>query len=201
MAIEQETNDAQTSLEKQELPSELIIQDEQHNPTISEEEPPSSPIPSNDTRPATLSQDILTALTLHNSLRRSRNIAPLNYDKSLQDSARQWAEHLAKNVGKLEHATDIDQGENIYWASGGGFEKEPCANATRSWLNEGRWYTGQRVGDPAQGVIGHFTQCMWSGTRRVGMAAVEGGNGDGKRGVYVVARYEPGGNFVGERPY
>ncbi|VBB80549.1 Putative pathogenesis-related protein [Podospora comata] len=196
MATKQEIQDTEELLKKQSLPPPHVV--DSNTPIIPSEEDapePSSLAPSNATNPS----DILKALTLHNSLRRSRNIPPLIYDKFLEDSARQWAENLAKNIGKLQHAADTSQRENIYWVSGGGIEKEPCVNATRSWLNEGRWYRGQKVGGRAEGATGHYTQCMWPRTRRVGIAAVEGVSGDGKRGVYVVARYEPGGNSVGER--
>ncbi|KAK4176056.1 CAP domain-containing protein [Triangularia setosa] len=123
----------------------------------------------------TVTPDVLTAFRLHNATRRSKNVPPLFYDKYLEASAHQWAKYLAKNVG-----------ENLYWASGGGFAKE-------LWLGEGMWYSGQRVGGPVEGVIGHNTQCRWSRTARVGMAVV----GDGRE----VGGYEPQRNFVGQKSY
>ncbi|KAK0702598.1 CAP domain-containing protein [Apiosordaria backusii] len=194
MAIDQEIKGAPLPTEQAELPSPPVIEREEPAPIPSEEETPepifvssATPPPSDNTssffitaaaipptKTITVTPDVLAAFNLHNSARRSNN-----------------------NVGRLQHASNTGQGENLYWASGGGFAKEPCANGTKSWLEEGSWYTGQKVGEPAKGVIGHYTQCMWSRTTKVGIASV----GDGKGGVYVVARYSPPGNFVGQRPY
>ncbi|KAK4195938.1 CAP domain-containing protein [Triangularia verruculosa] len=210
MAIEQEAVHSPLPAEEAELPTPPIIDGDEPTAASSETETPSetiliaasTPPPtafsiSAAPKPITVTPDVLAAFKLHNTARRSKNVPPLAYDISLEASARQWAQHLAKTVGKLQHATNTGQGENLYWASGGNFAKEPCTNATKSWLDEGRWYSGQKVGEPTRGVVGHYTQCMWSRTKRVGMAAV----GDGKGGVYAVARYEGPGNFVGERPY
>jgi hypothetical protein len=38
---------------------------------------------------------------------------------------------------------------------------------------------------------------MWHSTTKVGMAAAT----DSKGGVYVVGRYSPEGNIVGQKPY
>ena len=105
--------------------------------------------------------DVLKALNLHNNARRGKGVGPLAYDKNLEAGARQWAEHLANNVRSLQHSTGAqrpNQGENLYWASGGNFAKEPCASGTQSWLDEAKFYTGQKTGDPAKGVIGHYSE-------------------------------------------
>lgn len=141
----------------------------------------------------TVSGDVLAALNLHNKYRAAKKVPNLSYDKNLEKDAQNWANHLARNVKKLQHASGTGQGENLYWASGGG----SALKGTQAWLDEGKWYTGQKVGEPAKGVIGHYTQCMWSRTTRVGIASAK----DDKGGLYVVARYSPPGNYVGQKPY
>jgi hypothetical protein len=45
-------------------------------------------------------------------------------------------------------------------------------------------------------MVGHYTQMVWRETREVGI-----GMAQSKHGLYVVARYSPAGNIVGEKPY
>ena len=40
-------------------------------------------------------------------------------------------------------------------------------------------------------------QVMWKSTTKVGIASAT----DGKGAYYIVARYAPAGNFVGQKPY
>ncbi len=45
-------------------------------------------------------------------------------------------------------------------------------------------------------MVGHYTQMVWDDTKEVGIASVKN-NGV----VYVVARYYPAGNWIGQYPY
>lgn len=42
--------------------------------------------------------------------------------------------------------------------------------------------------------IGHFTQVVWKDTKELGIAKATGKKG----GTYVVANYNPSGNFIGK---
>ena len=42
---------------------------------------------------------------------------------------------------------------------------------------------------------GHFTQVVWKESKKLGIAYASG-----KSGTYVVANYDPAGNFLGQYP-
>ena len=44
-------------------------------------------------------------------------------------------------------------------------------------------------------VPGHFTQVVWKDSKKLGIAYASG-----KSGTYVVANYDPAGNFLGQYP-
>ena len=109
----------------------------------------------------TVTPDVLKAFNLHNAARKAKGIPALAYDKNLETGARQWAQNLANNIHSLQHSTSQqrpNQGENLYWASGGGAVNSPCASGTQAWLDEARFYTGQKTGESAKGVIGHYSE-------------------------------------------
>ncbi|KLU89783.1 hypothetical protein MAPG_08752 [Magnaporthiopsis poae ATCC 64411] len=86
-----------------------------------------------------------------------------------------------------------DQGENLYWQS---HDKTPCANAAASWASEISLYNGQPIGQGDFSAYGHYTQMIWKSSTKVGLGIAN----DGKGGVYVVARYNPAGNYIGQTP-
>lgn len=64
-------------------------------------------------------------------------------------------------------------------------------NPVDNWYaeSEGYPYDGQFYA-----TTGHFTQTIWVSTTEFGIAAV----GDAKKGTFVVAEYNPPGNYIGE---
>lgn len=101
----------------------------------------------------------------------------------------------------MQHSTSAErpnQGENLFWgwASPGPY-KDPYTHAAQSWMNEGANYHGEAIRQGNLSDWGHYTQCMWRSTTKIGMAMAT----DSKGGVYVVGRYEPAGNWAGQKPY
>ncbi|EJT73585.1 hypothetical protein GGTG_07441 [Gaeumannomyces tritici R3-111a-1] len=135
-----------------------------------------------------LTADQQAALDLHNKGRNDLNYPTLSWDSGLQSKAQAWANTLAQR-GKLEHAGV--GGENLYWISAGGSLK----GATQSWMNEKSKYKGEKIPEGNFAGYGHYTQCMWKTTKKVGMASAR----DSKGGLYVVARYDPAGNIRGQK--
>lgn len=70
-------------------------------------------------------------------------------------------------------------------------------HAAQGWMNEAAKYHGEAIGQGNDSAYGHYTQCMWNSTTKVGMAQAT----DSKGGVFVVGRYEPAGNWVGQKPF
>ncbi|KAI1092192.1 glycoside hydrolase family 128 protein [Rostrohypoxylon terebratum] len=148
------------------------------------------------TASAALSSDQQKALDLHNNKRKAKGLKPLAWDNQLAKNAEDYAKHLAQ-IGKLEHSPGSqrpNQGENLAWASS---SNAPLAQAANMWLDEEKNYHGEPIGQGNFGSYGHYTQCMWKSTTKLGMASAK----DAKGGVYTVGRYSPPGNIVGQKPY
>ncbi|KAJ8126221.1 hypothetical protein O1611_g7418 [Lasiodiplodia mahajangana] len=145
---------------------------------------------------AALGPDQQKALNAHNNKRKTKGLKPLAWDNQLAKNAEAYAKHLAQ-IGKLEHSSGDqrpNQGENLAWASA---SSEPMAMSANMWLGEEKNYHGEPIGQGDFGSYGHYTQCMWKSTTKVGMGWAK----DAKGGVYVVGRYSPPGNVVGQKPY
>ena len=69
-------------------------------------------------------------LQAHNEKRALHGAPALVWDNKLAQDAKNWADHLA-SIGRLVHAKNIAEGENLYSGSSG-FVKS-CSDAVKSW--------------------------------------------------------------------
>ncbi|KAI0999109.1 hypothetical protein K3495_g9088 [Podosphaera aphanis] len=136
------------------------------------------------------------SLTIHNQARAQATgpLRPnLSWSTSLADAAQIWSDHLA-SIDQLQHSSGTGQGENLLRSIGG---PEPSfADAANAWVSEKSKYRGERIPDGDFEGYGHYTQIIWPSTREVGMGRTTSAQG----WTYVVARYSPTGNYVGEKP-
>ena len=153
-------------------------------------------------------EDKKKALKIHNDAREDVGSSPLVWSSKLEKQALLYAKILARKDEKkrMKHS-ETNDGENMTYSYSAEiinkvttptFSKTPLADASLGWYEEISDYRyskvkKRRVGPP----IGHYTQMVWKDTRQVGMAYAISKKGS----VYVVARYYPAGNFVGEYPY
>ncbi|CAJ2507690.1 Uu.00g088760.m01.CDS01 [Anthostomella pinea] len=145
---------------------------------------------------ATLGPDQQNALNAHNQKRKGKGLPALAWDSQLASNAESYAKHLAQ-IGKLEHSAGDqrpNQGENLAWASA---SSTPLVMSANMWLAEEKDYHGEPIGQGDFGSYGHYTQCMWKSTTKLGMGWAK----DSKGGVYIVGRYSPPGNWTGQKPY
>jgi hypothetical protein len=136
-------------------------------------------------------------LDLHNRERARIGQAPLAWDARLAEHARAWANRLAAR-GRFEHslpATRPGEGENLWRGTAGAYSLEEMIGhflAERRDFRPGIFPQVARHGDWHQ--IAHYTQMIWPTTRTVGCAMTS------RRGTdYLVCRYAPAGNVVGQR--
>ncbi|KAJ9130839.1 hypothetical protein NKR23_g12006 [Pleurostoma richardsiae] len=139
-----------------------------------------------------LTADQTAALAAHNSARAAKKVPALAWDATLASAAQTYAEKLAK-TGTFAHSGVA--GENLFWESPAG--KTPLTDATKAWLAEAPNYHNEVIPQGSFAQYGHYTQCMWKSTTKVGLGSAK----DSKGAAYVVGRYSPPGNYVGQRPY
>jgi uncharacterized protein YkwD len=136
-------------------------------------------------------------LALHNACRAAVQSPPLTWSASLAADAAKWAQHLAK-VNKGEHDLSIRgrEGENLWWGTAGAFSN---AEMVGYWINEKSSFvygTFPNCSREPSAIVGHYTQLVWKNTRSVGCALSSNGKTD-----FLVCRYSPPGNIIGENPY
>lgn len=139
-------------------------------------------------------------LDMHNCERALVGVAALEWDEALAADAARYAAEIAQS-GAFRHSPRgsraIPSGENLwmgprrlygYHVMVGTFADEKKLFRVEGKLPDlstsGRWQD-----------VGHYTQMIWRGTRKVGCALGEGANYD-----YLVCRYFPAGNAFGQGP-
>lgn len=146
-------------------------------------------------------------VTAHNRWRATVGAAPLAYSHELAASAQEWANRLKRtNRCRMRHSLPEGRyGENLYWASAvewsdGKREVQQISakKVVDDWAGE-RMHFDYRNNRCAKGkMCGHYTQVVWRTTTMVGCAVAV--CEDTREQVWV-CRYQPAGNWVGERPY
>ena len=142
-----------------------------------------------------VNNDLQGALDVHNAARAEVGVAPLNWDDALAQEAEAYAQELARRH-RFEHDRDRNgHGENLYWYSAS--NNTPMSDASKSWYDEIEVYRYRRCCGPNFSETGHYTQMIWHSTTAVGIGVAVSSRGE----TYVVARYNPTGNWRGEYPY
>ncbi|VFJ13310.1 CAP domain-containing protein [Candidatus Nitrosocosmicus franklandus] len=142
-----------------------------------------------------------TILNIHNQERAEVNVPALSWSNNLAADAQIWANHLTTlglKAGDLPpHDPSNSEGENLWMGTAGA---DSTAEQVQSWVAEKNNYVpGTPI--PAETnegdlVTGHYTQMVWSSTTEVGCATATGGGL-----AFLVCRYSPPGNFVGQVPF
>jgi len=124
-------------------------------------------------------------------------IPDLIWDQGLAESA---DTHSQKCVWKHSGTG----GENLYAHSG---RSGSIKSAVGLWVAEEKDYHYDTVGSKQNGVVGHYTQVMWSSTTRVGCAKhycnpiVKTDGTNLFTGEIITCQYRSSGNWVGRYPY
>jgi len=137
------------------------------------------------------------SLNIHNEYRSlHQDTNSLQWDEQLAGTSQQWADYLAAN-NSFRHSKLSGVGENLYmFGTSDDIDiTKACETAVDSWYAEIKdydlsthWQTGE---------IGHFTQAVWAGSEKLGVG-VSKVHQNGLTKIYVVARYKPAGNYVGQ---
>ncbi|HEX8469236.1 MAG TPA: CAP domain-containing protein [Allosphingosinicella sp.] len=136
-------------------------------------------------------------LAIHNRERSATGARPLLWDRALASAAASYGPQLER-LGKLAHSpanSRAGQGENLWMGTRDAYELEEMAEswaAEKSLFRPGFFPAVSRSG--AWSDVAHYTQMIWKGTTRVGCAVRKGRKWD-----FLICRYSPHGNVVGQR--
>jgi hypothetical protein len=169
-----------------------------------------------------------SVLNMHNSERAAVGVPALVWSNSLAADALGYLDKMvAENQGVVwptpgvelirhDPARPSTQGENLGFFARTGPPDPPKAPSLErlvgDWVAEKSNYHGGPLTaadfmPPPAPQIGHYTQMVWKNTKQVGCAAAivrgMGGNGEQVPAVasYLICRYTPPGNYLGQSPY
>ncbi len=139
-------------------------------------------------------------LGMHNDERQSLGLTPLAWDSDLAQDAARYARQMAE-TNRFQHSPRasraVPSGENLWMGPRRLYGYDTMMGA---FLDEKRLFRrGGKLPDISLSGrwedVGHYTQIIWRGTKKVGCALAEGQNYD-----YLVCRYFPAGNAFGKGP-
>ncbi len=152
--------------------------------------------------PAPRGEALLRAAMMagHNDARAQAGLAPLRWNDALAADARAYAGLLARER-RFEHSPmprgNPPQGENLWTGTRDAYAYGEMAG---HWVAEKRYYRARPLpaasSTGAFGDVGHYTQIMWRGTTEFGCAMASNSRDD-----YLVCRYTPAGNVVGQMAF
>ena len=135
-----------------------------------------------------------------NAARSGLGLEPLMWDDALAADALAYAQVLAR-TGRFEHAVQPmgpgHEGENLFTGTRGAYSYREMVGY---WLAEKKDFVDVAVPGSSRtgkfGDVGHYSQIVWRGSRRVGCALAASRTDD-----YLVCRYSPTGNVFGYTAY
>jgi cysteine-rich secretory family protein len=150
-----------------------------------------------DVAPQDLSRLEARLLAIHDRERSAVGAPSLLWDAGLAAAAAGYGLELAR-LGKLAHSapqTRPGQGENLWMGTRGAYSLEEMAGG---WAGEKTLFRAGSFPDISRSGnwrdVAHYTQMIWKGTRRIGCALHKSRDWD-----FLICRYSPPGNVVGQR--
>ena len=139
-------------------------------------------------------------LTGHNRARAIVGVPPLVWDETLAGHAAAYAQEMAR-TGRFQHAEQPQapgrEGENLFTGTRQAYRYDEMVQL---WVDEQKSFVNEptpnfsRTGNWRD--VGHYTQIVWRNSRAVGCALASGPRDD-----YLVCRYSPPGNVIGQRAF
>ncbi|MGW0706640.1 pathogenesis-related family 1 protein [Streptomyces sp. NPDC002643] len=137
-------------------------------------------------------RDVNGLLTIVNKARADVGVPPLVWDESVAAQSRYWARVRVDDCALIH--SNSRYGETLAKGSGPDFS---LSDAARLWVDEKPDYDRATNSCVNGRQCLHYTQVVWRTSTRIGAAKTKCRNG----WTYVVANFDPPGNWVGRRPY
>lgn len=130
-------------------------------------------------------------LQKHNEYRSQYSCPELTINSNLCSYAQERANTIAESE-IFAHDSENPYGENLWAAYGSNIDNTSCVD---TWMDEEQYYDYDKNNWVEKS--GHFSQVLWSDTKRIGIGQQYGNNGYS----YVVCVYDPPGNILNQRPF
>lgn len=139
-----------------------------------------------------------TMLEAQNAARAAVGVAPLVWNDSLAADALSYAQQMAR-TGRFAHADQPQgmgrEGENLWTGTRDAYRYREMVD---DWIAEKRYFRNGITPDFSTTGnyedAAHYTQIIWRGSRTMGCAMASNDASD-----YLVCRYSPPGNVVGQK--
>ena len=139
-----------------------------------------------------------TLLSRQNAARSRVGVPPLVWNDALAADALAYARQMAA-TGRFAHADQPQgpgrEGENLWTGTRGAYRYSEMVDA---WVAERRYFRNGVTPDFSTTGnyedVAHYTQIIWRGSTAVGCALASSASDD-----YLVCRYSPPGNVVGQK--
>ncbi|WP_454279407.1 CAP domain-containing protein [Sphingomonas sp. Marseille-Q8236] len=136
----------------------------------------------------------------HRAARAEIGLPPLTWDDGLAASALSYAQEMAR-TRRFQHAEQPQgptrQGENLWTGTRGAYSYDEMMG---HWVAEKRDFVNLPIPQASRtgrfGDVAHYTQIVWARSTAVGCAMASNTRDD-----FLVCRYSPTGNVVGERAF
>jgi len=180
-------------------------------------------LPAPTTSPSRLTAaEVRELVAFHDAARLEVGVGPVEWSPDVAAFAQQWADHLAA-TGKFEHrpyasppaaegvpqppaadpAADLPKqiyGENLAFSSTPNYSPTDGAR---------RWYAEKKDYEPGTPIpkdfsmfkAGHYTQMVWSKTKKIGAGKAVVQTGEFAGWTVIVCSYDPSGNWQGVAPF
>ncbi|TPG22321.1 serine protease [Sphingomonas koreensis] len=137
-------------------------------------------------------------LSGQNAARAAVGVAPLMWNDALAADARRYADQMAR-TGRFAHAEQPQglgrEGENLWTGTRDAYRYREMVDG---WIAEKRYFKNGVTPDFSTTGnyedVAHYTQIIWRGSSAVGCAMASNSTDD-----YLVCRYSPPGNVVGQK--
>jgi pathogenesis-related protein 1 len=140
-----------------------------------------------------LSPAAIAMLDAHDVVREPLGLVALEWSAAVATSAQGWADALAADGCAFEHEDQSVYGENLWWSS---FDPSP-AEVVEAWAAEVEHYDYETNTCADEQICGHYTQIVWADSALLGCGKATCGDGS----VLWACRYDPPGNWIGQKPY
>ncbi|GBG59058.1 hypothetical protein CBR_g24404 [Chara braunii] len=128
----------------------------------------------------------------HNVGRTQVGVPGLIWSDTVASSAASWASHLVVDCQIVHTVSGYGENLAISWTP-----NTTISDVVAAWADERRYYN--YTTNTCSAVCGHYTQVVWATTKQVG-CAISSCN-DGSNAKIYVCRYNPPGNYRGQKPY